>query len=191
MKIIVFIIYGCVISCKNEIMYILLWWAVYAITQLLFWCLFPSLRNSGNKHQNNPLVNAYTVCHLSTYIILHNFMDDTLGVDSLPSRQLCLVTFLPHTDKIKFEEFCCHFNKLLCVVQTVFLNEMNHYKLDLRNLHLYSEMKISMISNLENQHIDKAVFVEFTAYISSWWKHLILKPIKINLSRWGLLHVGE
>ena len=104
---------------------------------IVIWCLFPSLRNSGNKHQNNPLVNAYTVRHSSTYIILHNFMDDTLEVDSLkctePSRQLCLVTFLPLFDKIKFEEFCCHFNKLLCVVLTVSLNEMNHYKLDLRN----------------------------------------------------------
>ena len=36
-------------------MYVLLWRSVYALTRVLFWCLFPSLlRNSGNKHQNNP-----------------------------------------------------------------------------------------------------------------------------------------
>ena len=44
---------------RNEIMYVLLWRTVYALTRVLFWCLFPSLlRNSGNKHQNNPLVSA-------------------------------------------------------------------------------------------------------------------------------------
>ena len=44
---------------RNKIMYVLLWRTVYALTRVLFWCLFPSLlRNSGNKHQNNPLVSA-------------------------------------------------------------------------------------------------------------------------------------
>ena len=53
-------------------MYVLLWRTVYALTRVLFWCLFPSLlRNSGNKHQNNPLVSAQTVRHASTYIILY------------------------------------------------------------------------------------------------------------------------
>ena len=57
---------------RNKIMYVLLWRTVYALTRLLFWCLFPSLlRNSGNKHQNNPLVSAETVRHASTYIILY------------------------------------------------------------------------------------------------------------------------
>ena len=38
---------------------------------VLFWYLFPTLlRNSGNKHQNNPLVSGETVRHSSTYIIL-------------------------------------------------------------------------------------------------------------------------
>ena len=42
------------------------------ILRVLFWYLFPSLlRNSGNKHQNNPLVSAETVRHSSTYIILY------------------------------------------------------------------------------------------------------------------------
>ena len=37
---------------------------------MLFWRLFPSLlRNSGNKHKNNPLVSAETVRHTHTYII--------------------------------------------------------------------------------------------------------------------------
>ena len=39
-----------------------------------FLYLFPSLlHNSGNKHQNNPLVSAESVRHSSTYIILYIF----------------------------------------------------------------------------------------------------------------------
>ena len=34
-------------------------------------CLQTSLRNSGNKHQNTPLVSAETVRHSSAYIILY------------------------------------------------------------------------------------------------------------------------
>ena len=37
-------------------------------------CTLELLRNSGNKHQNNPLVSAETVCHLSTYIILYQML---------------------------------------------------------------------------------------------------------------------
>ena len=33
--------------------------------------IFALCRNLGNKHKNNPLVNAETVRHLSTYIILY------------------------------------------------------------------------------------------------------------------------
>ena len=44
---------------RNKIMYVFLWRTVYALTRVLFWCLFPSLlHNSGNKHQNNPLVST-------------------------------------------------------------------------------------------------------------------------------------
>ena len=44
---------------RNKIMSVLLWQTVYVLTRVLFWCLFPSLLcNSGNKHQNNPLVSA-------------------------------------------------------------------------------------------------------------------------------------
>ena len=44
---------------RNKIMYVLLWRTVYALTRVLFWCVFPSLlRNSRNKHQNNTLVSA-------------------------------------------------------------------------------------------------------------------------------------
>ena len=44
---------------RNKIMYVLLWRTVYALTRVLYRCLFPSLlRNSGNQHQNNPLVSA-------------------------------------------------------------------------------------------------------------------------------------
>ena len=57
---------------RNRIIYVLLWWTVSALTGVLFWYLFPSLlRDSGNKHQNNPLVSAKTVRHSSTYIILY------------------------------------------------------------------------------------------------------------------------
>ena len=39
---------------RNKLMYILSWRTVSALTQVLCWCLFPSLLcNSGNKHQNN------------------------------------------------------------------------------------------------------------------------------------------
>ena len=48
---------------RNRIMYVLLWRTVYALTRVLFWCLFPSLlRNSGYKHQNNPLVSTFLTC---------------------------------------------------------------------------------------------------------------------------------
>ena len=50
---------GSLYRVRNKIIYVLLWQTVYALTRVLFWCLFPSLlRNSGNNHQNNPLVSA-------------------------------------------------------------------------------------------------------------------------------------
>ena len=53
-------------------MYVLSWRTVSALTVVLFWCLFPLLlRNSWNKHKNNPLVSAETVPHSSAYIILY------------------------------------------------------------------------------------------------------------------------
>ena len=59
---------------RNKIMYVLSWRTVSVLTQVLFWCLFPSLlRNSGDKHQKNPLVGVETVRHSSTYIILYIF----------------------------------------------------------------------------------------------------------------------
>ena len=60
---------------RNKIMYVLSWRTVSALTQVLFLWLFPSLfRNSGNKHKNNPLLNAETVPHSNTCIILYSFM---------------------------------------------------------------------------------------------------------------------
>ena len=57
-------------------MYVLSWRTVSALTRVLFWYLFlPSLlRNSENKHQNNPLVSAETILHSSTYIILYVYI---------------------------------------------------------------------------------------------------------------------
>ena len=66
---------------RNKIMYVLLWPTVYVLTRALFWCLFPSLlRNSGNKHQNNPLVSALIVHHASTYIILYLSLDPVFEI---------------------------------------------------------------------------------------------------------------
>ena len=57
---------------RNKIMYVLSSHSVSSLIRVLFLCLFPSLlRNSGNKHKNNPLVSAETVRHSSTYIILY------------------------------------------------------------------------------------------------------------------------
>ena len=59
---------------RNIIMNVLAWRTVSVLTRVLFWYLFTSLlRNSGNKHQNNPLVSTETVCHWSTYISLYLF----------------------------------------------------------------------------------------------------------------------
>ena len=72
---------------RNKIMYVQLWRTVYALTRVLFWCLFPSLlRNSGNKHQNNPLVSAQTVRHASTYIILY----EQRGADRGRLQRVCM-----------------------------------------------------------------------------------------------------
>ena len=57
---------------RNKEMYVLLWQTVSVPTWVLFWHLFPSvLRNSGNKHQNDPLMGTETVCHSSTYVVLY------------------------------------------------------------------------------------------------------------------------
>ena len=57
---------------RNKIMYVLSWKTVSALTRVLFWHSLPSLlRNSGNKHQNNPLTSAETVRHPSTDIIFY------------------------------------------------------------------------------------------------------------------------
>ena len=51
-------------------MYVLECPTVYALTSVLFWCLFPELLGNGdNKHQNNTRVCALTIHHESTYIL--------------------------------------------------------------------------------------------------------------------------
>ena len=66
-----------VMSCKKSNNVCILVTNVFAL-RALFLYLFPSLlRNSGNKHKNNPLVSAETVRHSSMYNIpylLHGFM---------------------------------------------------------------------------------------------------------------------
>ena len=53
---------------KNKLMHVLSWWAVSALTRVLFWCLFGIL--FYNKHQNNPVLSAETFCHPRRYSIL-------------------------------------------------------------------------------------------------------------------------
>ena len=77
---------------RNKIMYVLSQRTVYALTWVLFWCLFPSLLcNSGNKHQNNPLVSALTICHLSTFVILY------ICCEYLGEKWMCYDGTLPWT----------------------------------------------------------------------------------------------
>ena len=71
----------------------------HGLTRVLFWCLFPLLlRNSGNKHQNNPLVSAETFRHSSTYIILYIFNELVEGT----TTNVCL-TFNKATRKNKVD----------------------------------------------------------------------------------------
>ena len=47
---------------SNRITYVASWRTVSVLTRMLFWYSFPLLlRNSGNKHQNNPFVGAERV----------------------------------------------------------------------------------------------------------------------------------
>ena len=50
-------------------MYVLSWWTLSALTQVLFWYSFPSLP----RNQNNPRVCTETICHTRTYIIHYLF----------------------------------------------------------------------------------------------------------------------
>ena len=83
---------------RNEIMYVLSWRTVSALTRVLFWCLFPSLlRNSGNKHQYNPLMSAETDCHSSIYIILSLYI--YIYICKLTVWRLSFLFMLCHTGK--------------------------------------------------------------------------------------------
>ena len=54
---------------------IYLWWTVYALTRVLFWCLLHLLlRNSGNKHQNNPLVSTYKFATQVHTLCIYNYV---------------------------------------------------------------------------------------------------------------------
>ena len=75
------------LSFMDSLCHVLLRRTVSMLTRVLIWCLFPSLlQNSGNKHQNNHLVSAGTVCHWSAYIILFVFW---LWVQN-PSHKSCM-----------------------------------------------------------------------------------------------------
>ena len=57
-------------------MYVLSWQAAYVHISVLFWYSFLFvLRNTGNNHQNNPLMITYTAHHLSPDIMLYSFYE--------------------------------------------------------------------------------------------------------------------
>ena len=59
----------------------------FSVHSVLFWYWFPRLlRNSGNKHQNKPLVCAETVRYSSTYIILYIFCNGKLQITNISKR---------------------------------------------------------------------------------------------------------
>ena len=63
------------IRYDNKIMFVLSRRTVSTLTRVLLRCLSPSLpHNSGNKHQNNPLVSVQTVRHSSSYSILYIYL---------------------------------------------------------------------------------------------------------------------
>ena len=100
-------------SCRvwNKIMYVLSWRTVSALTRVLFWCLFPSLlRNSGNKHQNDPLVSAETVRHSSTQIILYICKWYLTFPSSIFLLRMKIMSNLPTPDKLlcQSSEFSAH-----------------------------------------------------------------------------------
>ena len=73
---------------RNKIMNVLSWRFLPVLTRLLLWRLIPSLlRNSGNKHQKDPLVSAETVRHESSYIIIF----------------VCYMDFMRASDNIVFK----------------------------------------------------------------------------------------
>ena len=60
---------------RNKMMFVLSWQTVYVLTWVLFWCLFPSLlRNSGNKHQNNPVLSAFKRFATQVHSLLYIYM---------------------------------------------------------------------------------------------------------------------
>ena len=78
----------------NNVCTLLQWRTVSAITIGLFWCLFPKLGcNEGNKHQNNTLVSAWTVCHEYTHYLIftqHNKSVNDDKIDDLHTSSPCL-----------------------------------------------------------------------------------------------------
>ena len=93
---------------RNKIMYVLSWRTVSVHTRVLFWYFFPSLLlNSGNKHQNNPVVSAETVRHSSTYIIL--YIMSYIGPSAVVSEAFgILIPYICHTitDRMRWFVAC-------------------------------------------------------------------------------------
>ena len=107
---------------RNKLMYVLLWQTVSVLIRLLFWCLFPSLLcNSGNIHQNNPLVSTETIRHSSTNIILY---------------------ILRHGPDFRFGKYSCillPYDKLMALHKTAVSPLLMHWRycsLALSNWHL-------------------------------------------------------
>ena len=118
---------------RNKIICVLSWRTVSALTWVLCWCLFPSLlRNSGNKHQNNPLVSAETVRHSSTFIIL--YMWSPRHPPPLPQPQAflthnyahhwkCLVAMSRHYSDVIMSTIASLITSITIVYLTVYSDE--------------------------------------------------------------------
>ena len=146
---------------RNKIMYVLSWRTVSALTRVLFWYLFPSLlRNSGNKHQNNPLMSAETIHHSSTCIILY-----ISGVHSI----LNWVTVVPDCTRslgrkkyfIDMMLSVWFYRKFLCKVglsrteKTVYfsLKSVSENKIESKNVAAIVELHVHCCANETNSSV--------------------------------------
>ena len=169
---------------RNKIMYVLLWLTVYALTRVLFWCLFPSLqRNSGNKHQNNPLVSALTVspCEYIHYSILnhitvHNIHNLITGFKQAMWERSAVGNLLVSLFTVRFV-----FSHKQCIMMpcSVGLSRQRHCTKPLPQpmlLKILVTMGSWMIASWEGQWNSRLIFVsmQLIVHLNSVIKHYVL-----------------
>ena len=111
-KHIVFIvIYGFIMSYEYEMIYVLSWQIVSAFMRGLFWSLFPpSLHNSRNKDQNNPLMSTETVHHLSPFIILYvPTAERRYPIPHTNSRTMRCLLYFGENWRVLMRPYCTNF----------------------------------------------------------------------------------